>query len=44
MRNDISVFNESDEAIPLLQNIADDATFKIILSIIDIAKTVLQMS
>ena len=44
MRNDISVFNESHEAIPLLQNIANEATFKIILSIIDIAKTVLQIS
>ena len=42
MRNDIIVFNESHVAIPLLQNIADEASFKIILSNIDTAKTVLQ--
>jgi predicted transcriptional regulator len=43
MRNDIIVFNESHVAIPLLQNIADEATFKIILSTVDTAKTVLQI-
>jgi predicted transcriptional regulator len=43
MRNDIIVFNESHVAIRLLQNIVDETTFKIILSIIDIAKTVFQI-
>jgi predicted methyltransferase len=43
MRNDIIVFNESQTAIPLLQNIMDGTTFKIILSIIDTAKTVFQI-
>jgi predicted transcriptional regulator len=43
MRNDIIVFNESQVAIRLLQNIVDDTTLKIILSTIDIAKTVLQI-
>ena len=43
MRNDIIVFNESHVAIRLLQNIVDETTFKIILSTIDIAKTVFQI-
>jgi predicted methyltransferase len=43
MRNDIIVFNESHVAIPLLQNIVGETTFKIILSIIDVAKTVFQI-
>jgi predicted methyltransferase len=43
MRNDVIVFNESNIAIPLLHNIMDGTTFKIILSIIDTAKTVFQI-
>jgi regulator of PEP synthase PpsR (kinase-PPPase family) len=43
MRNDIIAFNESHVAIPLLQNIVDETTFKIILSTIDVAKTVFQI-
>jgi predicted transcriptional regulator len=43
MRNDVIVFNESHVAIRLLQNIVDETTFKIILSTIDIAKTVFQI-
>jgi predicted transcriptional regulator len=43
MRNDIIVFNESNKAIALLQNIVDQTTFKIILSTIDTAKTVFQI-
>ena len=43
MTNDISVFNESHVAISLLQNIVDETTFRIILSIIDVAKTVFQI-
>ena len=43
MKNDIIVFNESHVAIPLLQNIVDETTFKIILSTIDTAKTVFQI-
>ena len=43
-RDDIIVFNESHVAIPLLQDIVDETTFKIILSTIDIAKTVFQIS
>jgi predicted transcriptional regulator len=43
MRNDIIVFNESNVAIPLLQNIVDETTFKIMLSTIDKAKTVFQI-
>jgi predicted transcriptional regulator len=42
-RDDIIVFNESHVAIPLLQDIVDETTFKIILSTIDIAKTVFQI-
>jgi predicted methyltransferase len=44
IRNDnIVVFNESQTAIPLLQDIVDETTFKIILSTIDVAKTVFQI-
>jgi predicted transcriptional regulator len=42
-RDNIIVFNESHVAIPLLQDIVDETTFKIILSTIDIAKTVFQI-
>ena len=43
MRNDTIVFNGSQVAIPLLQDIVDETTFKIILSTIDVAKTVFQI-
>ncbi len=43
MRNDTIVFNENQVAIPLLQDIVDETTFKIILSTIDVAKTVFQI-
>jgi predicted methyltransferase len=43
MRNDIIIYNESRIAIPLLQDIVDEIAFKIILSIIDVAKTVFQI-
>lgn len=42
-RDNIIVFNESHVAIPLLQDIVDETTFKIILSTIEIAKTVFQI-
>jgi predicted transcriptional regulator len=43
MRNDTIIFNESQVAIHLLQDIVDETTFKIILSTIDVAKTVFQI-
>jgi predicted methyltransferase len=43
MGNDTIVFNESHVAIPLLQDIVDETTCKIILSTIDVSKTVFQI-
>jgi predicted methyltransferase len=43
MRNDTIVFNQSQTAIPLLQDIVDKTTCKIILSTIEVAKTVFQI-
>jgi predicted methyltransferase len=41
--NDTIVFNQSQIAIPLLQDIVDETTCKIILSTIDVSKTVFQI-
>jgi hypothetical protein len=43
LKNDFVTLNDSRIAIPLLQNIIDETTFKIISSTIDAAKNVLQI-
>ena len=43
MGNDTIVFNQSQIAIPLVQDIVDETTCKIILSTIDVSKTVFQI-
>jgi predicted methyltransferase len=43
MGNDTIVLNQSQMAIPLVQDIVDETTCKIILSTIDVSKTVFQI-
>jgi hypothetical protein len=43
LKNDFVTLNDGRIAIPLLQNIIDETTLKIISSTIDIAKNVLQI-
>jgi predicted methyltransferase len=43
MEDDTIVFNQSQIAIPLLQDIVDETTCKIILSTIGVSKTVFQI-
>jgi predicted methyltransferase len=43
LRNDFVNLSDSNIAIPLLQDIIDEITFKIILSTIDTAKSVFQI-
>lgn len=43
LKNDFVTLNDSRVAIPLLQNIVDETTLKIISSIIDRAKNVFQI-
>jgi predicted methyltransferase len=43
LKNDFVILNDGRIAIPLLQNIIDETTLKIISSTIDTAKNVLQI-